>query len=290
VNNLPGQHFEENQMGSPKAMRALLSAIGVLVAGGLVATSVATSTTGPLGALVVAVVGVLGIMKLAKGQYISSAWRRGAGVGALVLAGTLAAVDGNWAESLWTIVPGLIFALAWMSLAKQLAPAKELPSAVGGALSIAGVTMSDESVAGWQVGGSPSGVVVVVREAKAESGPIAQWSGIKKLAVDAKAPVQMMKSQGIEPLVLGVVAESGYGPEVVDGVTVVSADRVAGLVKRAEPSIADPVALAKEAGITLSRQAQRALAKQPVARPNANGGAKKGAKVVHQGRVTKSTK
>ena len=276
-------------MGRPTTLRVLLGAVGALIGVGLTAAAVISGTFGPAAALLVVIAGVLGIWQMAQGKFISALPRRGAGILTLGGAAAVAVIDGNWLSSLWVVVPGLLFALAWMSLSKQLAPAADLGGDVDAALKLAGVVMSDESLAGWRVGGSPSGVVVIVREAAVGSGPISQWSSIKKLVDEAKMPMGMMESQGITPLALAVVAQSGFGPESVEGVTVVSADRVAGLVKRAEPSIADPLALAREAGIELSRDQQRALARTSA--PRSSGSPKKGGpKVVHQGRVTKSNK
>lgn len=263
---------------SSRQRLAIIAAVALALV--CAALAVAMSAITPIVIAAVLGTGALLTTRVAKQGVLSTGLKYAGLVGGLVAMAVSSIIDRSILAGVLVALFVGLDVLVIVSLSKQLAPAEDLSAEMRAGLARAGVTLAEESAGGWHMGATSAGVVVLVRPIEASEGEVTDWKSVRDLESSAKAPVSVLATQGISPLIVAVTTKENIAPTQVGDVTVCSLSKVGSVIRKAPSSVTDPRAVMSASGVAVGRSVARAATRQ-------TGGAKKSSKVVHQGRVTK---
>ncbi len=255
--------------------RLFILAVAVVVLG-----AVTTALTGLIAPVEAGVIGGVGLWGMGAPELLKRLTRPYRIIAAIVAVISVIAsglIDGVGYAAIPLVLSVGVGAL-WRQAFAAFTPAAALSPAVLKVLDKAGFVVTSDGALGWTAAARASGAVILIREIPTQSGPPETWKKMAQLRAAASSAHQAMSSQGIEPLIVAVTPATAL-TYTTTHLTVTSLDRLGALLAASSSSVKDPRALAREAGITLSRDAAR-RAGRVSPRPSRAGAP------VHRGRVT----
>jgi hypothetical protein len=262
---------------SSKILLTILGAVAVL-------TVVLSVVTGTFAGIFVVVVVAIGALPLRRPTLITGSkplLRALLCVLGAALAVVSSLIDHSYTSGAVVLLFVVLVAWAWRTIIAAIAPGEPLPSALASVLQSSGVTLAEESVAGWTSGVTTSGAVVLLRVIKGHAGAVDEWPGMAKLKASAGTAARALEAQGITPRLVAVAEGSSGVYQVMPWITICSPNKISSAIRELTPSITDARALAAEAGVTLGREAARRVERMQRAPKTKSSG-----RPEHHGRVT----